>query len=450
MLDLDQFKTSQLHEPTTLEKVKKEVDDIVFYQDIDRALVLAEQIELKLGIQLDDENISTSQDGYPGVLKILRFLSLPVLSEEEIKSLLQHHLADVLDVKNFDIVERLKRKFLVLPWDYRDQIKKDILQVLHNNSERLTSSKIRVEEREAPPTIANWLKNFIRNFGSDKVDKLKKAQYLTNDPNVVALNREEKNKITNLLNLYDSLKISSLTPEGTDPFITYIEDGRIKSLENGRIIDLGISITPEGEEKGGSLQKKGLPRKLDIPRATPPADPLEFLKQKYSTYRRQRERVLKLEDEILVKTQGNAENIKKELAVASRNDEKNKVIACVKIMARQKALITALGDNPAWFEAVSGYIISKYGQQYNPEDVTAALSNLKMDLTAPAALSEFLQYLLKDKLKMSENDSALVGVEIGQLLGDQYQGLAYGNEETGSFEWTKNKIEDQRLVSDVD
>jgi hypothetical protein len=160
--------------------------------------------------------------------------------------------------------------------------------------------------------------------------------------------------------------------------------------------------------------------------------------------------VLELEDGILVRTQGEVEQIKKELAVASRNDEKNKVIACVKIMARQKALITALRDNPAWLEAVSGYIVSKYGQQYNPEDVTAALSNIKMDLTAPAALSEFLQYLLKDKLKMGENDSALVGVEIGQLLGDQYQGLAYGSQETGSFEWTKNKIEDQRLVSEVE
>jgi len=450
MLDLDQFKTSQLHEPATLEKVKKEVADIVFYQDIDRALVLVEQIELKLGIQLDDEKISATQDEYLGFLKILRFLSLPVLPEEEIKNLLQRHLADVLDVENFDIVERLERKFLVLPWDYRDQVKKDFQQALHNNSQRLTGKKIGAEGREAPPTIANWLKNFVRNFGTEKVDKLKKVQYLTSDPNVSALNGREKAKVTNLLNLYISLKISSLSPEGTDSFITYIdEDGRIKSLENGRIVDLGISTAP-GAEKAGVPVKRELPSRLDIPKTAAPLDPLELLKQKYLTYRRQREKVLKQEDEILVKTQGEAEDIKKELATASRQNEKVRVIACLKILARQKKLINSLKENPAWFEEVINYIASKYGRQYKPEEVTAALSNLKMNSTTPAAVSEFLQYLLREKLKMNGNDSALIGVEVGQLLGKQFQGIAYGNQETGNFEWTENIIKDQKLISEAE
>ena len=78
-----------------------------------------------------------------------------------------------------------------------------------------------------------------------------------------------------------------------------------------------------------------------------------------------------------------------------------------------------------------------------------AVANLKMEAKNPAAISELLQYILKEKLKLNENDSALIGVEIGQLLGEAYQSLAYGNQVTGSFEWSQNKIVDKKLVSEI-
>ena len=78
--------------------------------------------------------------------------------------------------------------------------------------------------------------------------------------------------------------------------------------------------------------------------------------------------------------------------------------------------------------------------------VADAISNMKLDPVDPAALSEFLQYLLKERLNMSENGSALVGVEIGQILKESYQGIAYGNQVAGIFEWTKIKIENQRFI----
>ena len=78
-----------------------------------------------------------------------------------------------------------------------------------------------------------------------------------------------------------------------------------------------------------------------------------------------------------------------------------------------------------------------------------ALGDLKINSETSAAISEFLQYLLREKLRLDENTSALIGVEIGQLMGGEYQGVAYGNPDNGNFEWEKNKIENGCLVSEI-
>jgi len=134
------------------------------------------------------------------------------------------------------------------------------------------------------------------------------------------------------------------------------------------------------------------------------------------------------------------------LSAASRNNDAPRVIACLKVFARQGALAKALRSSPAWIEAVGTYFQKQYGGLYSEQEVSRATSALRSDPTTPAALSEFLQYILKEKLRMSENDSALVGVEVSQLMGGQYQSITFGNQATGSFEWAQGEIKNNELV----
>ena len=170
--------------------------------------------------------------------------------------------------------------------------------------------------------------------------------------------------------------------------------------------------------------------------------PLLLLKQKYQSYLNQRQHIMDLEIDLALKTQGDTAQIINKLMKASDNRDGDQLIACLLILARQKTMVTALRESTGW----TGYVQEKYSKLYNTQVVADAISNLKLDPVDPAALSEFLQYFLKERLKMSENDSALVGVEIGQILKDKYQGIAYGNQVAGIFEWTKIKIENQRFI----
>jgi hypothetical protein len=277
-----------------------------------------------------------------------------------------------------------------------------------------------------PPTVANWVQDYIQHNGSSlsDFDALKLSAYLGSSSNVRSLSLPEKDRIRKLIRLYRNLKFF---PE---------------SMEGKEI--MGWDFFPlEGNSAAPHISVSVNERAFDT------RPPLDQLKGKYASYRRERSAILRLEDQLLVKTKGESEAVKKEFSVAVRNEDKNTVIACLMIMARQGALFTALRDNPAWFSAVSEYVQKKYTGYYKPDEIMYAISNFKLEPSATAAISEFLQYILLDKMKLSENEAALVGVEIGQVLGSSYQGIAYGNQETGNFEWSENKIVDNKLVGEV-
>jgi hypothetical protein len=50
-------------------------------------------------------------------------------------------------------------------------------------------------------------------------------------------------------------------------------------------------------------------------------------------------------------------------------------------------------------------------------------------------LQKFIRELLEQKLGWSEDDSAKLGIRIGNILGEPYQGWAWYNQESGKFEW---------------
>lgn len=438
MIDLKKITKEQLLNPVFAQEVFKETNEATLF--ISRhTKELAEFLVQRLGLDDLDRELSPLEKEYSVWVSRLRFAVLSHYSDRGAESFFEQRIYDAVGLEELDILEVVRVKLIDILIENRDDYKDRLRMALLRNTQPVPAQfSIVINNNKLESNVKNWFRDYFSQVGTEEDDKLKQAQYFSNNPNFGRLAYKDKEKLKILFRLYHRLIISSWTPEGVEETMTIMDKrGQLYDLQEGRFVRMIKDIS-----------KPVLRKKESVPPVSS-LDSMELLKQKYQQYREQRRDVLRIEDGILVRTQGEVERIKKELATASRNNNKDKVIACLKIMARQKALITALHDNPAWFEAVSSYIVSKYGKQYEPDDVAESLSNLKMDSGTPAALSEFLQYLLKDKLKMSENDSALVGVEIGQLLGDQYQGLAYGNQETGSFEWIKNKIEEQKLVSEV-
>ena len=371
---------------------------------------------------------------YQGLVTWLKFIIVHTLLDEDLFRLFRDNLIIGFEL-GFDLREKVKKIFII-SWDpLLRGVKRDfILKALSENKEQLGKNTIKMRDGKFEPlNVANLLLDYNRLAKSDGPrDSLEEANYLNESTSAKQLSKGERDLALKILQLYDFV--------------------RFPPLEE-LVREMALSPVTFPNEPKEIKSKRGLPIKplLSPSDKTPVAinasiDALEILRQKYQSYRIQRQKVLQLEDEILVKTKGDPEGIKKELAAASRNRDKERLIASIKVLARQGALISSWQNSQAWQQAVSDYIVKKYSNKDNNQDVANAVSNLKINLGTPEVMAEFLQYLLKEKLGMTENDSALVGSEIGQILKGDYQSMAYGNEESGSFEWKKNKIEDQQLV----
>jgi len=86
---------------------------------------------------------------------------------------------------------------------------------LYANSDELTSNRILLDDREVTPSIANWLKDFLKIQGSEMFDDLALAQYLSTSVNAKKLNPTEKDLLRKLLRLYRNLSFFPASMENT-------------------------------------------------------------------------------------------------------------------------------------------------------------------------------------------------------------------------------------------
>ncbi|NLZ74637.1 hypothetical protein GX917_01920 [Candidatus Falkowbacteria bacterium] len=86
-----------------------------------------------------------------------------------------------------------------------EDLEEQVIEILYNNNEQLTTNSIIIDNRELAPTISNWLKDFIKLNGSEIFDELKMIEYLNSSPNAKKLNTPEKDLLRKLLKLYKNL-----------------------------------------------------------------------------------------------------------------------------------------------------------------------------------------------------------------------------------------------------
>ncbi|MFA6098897.1 MAG: hypothetical protein WCV50_05110 [Patescibacteria group bacterium] len=449
MIDLKNTTRQKLLEPEFAKRVFSEAYDYVRFVER-RTYQLAEFLDKTLQIRPEGA-MNELERSYSLWISKLRFAGLQFYSEKEVESFFEQRIYDALGSEDFDLMDVVIGRLVQIYISERDAFKERLRQALLRNNQRVPGSLV-INNEQVPSVVKNWFRDYFRKVGTEGVDKLKEAQYFSDNINFKKLPYTEQKKLKELFHLFERLGIPSLTPEGIEDTMTMIDDdGNIFDLQNGRFVLIAKQKTFEPmKPKNGKSQVINIDKSVMESAPVGQSDPLALLKKKYQDYRLQRQVVLDLEDQLVNDTKGEPEMVKRELAQASRQNEKIKVIACLKILARQGSLATALSDNLAWHAAVQEYIQKKYASQYKPDEINSATFALKSDPGSPAGISELLQYLLREKLEFDENDSALVGVEIGQLMGVRYEGLAYGDQETGNFTWAKNYIKNSKLVSEND
>ena len=102
--------------------------------------------------------------------------------------------------------------------------------LFYNNQEKLSDHQIILDGHPASPSVANWLKDFIKKYGSDLFNEVTLAEYLSQSPNIKTLKPDEKELVRKVLKLYRNLVFF---PESMDGVM--IDNWEIFPVNRGEI-----------------------------------------------------------------------------------------------------------------------------------------------------------------------------------------------------------------------
>lgn len=220
----------QLNDKKFFEEIKTKSRDFIdfdqFREAYDLAKLLEQSVEQIKGYK--DRNYELYH-AYKEIIIILRWVGLPIMTEDMVVDHFKNYFTKIFKIDWYDY-ENLWRKLSVillsiLDYNMRDQYKRRLIQALFNNQENITSRKLIINNQEKLPTVANWMQDYISVLGTGKTDKLVRTQYFVNSKNTKNLNERERSRIKILFDLYERLKLSSLTLEGLEEEIPVNQNG---------------------------------------------------------------------------------------------------------------------------------------------------------------------------------------------------------------------------------
>ena len=86
-----------------------------------------------------------------------------------------------------------------------DVLEDKVESFLYNNQEKISEHRLVMDGHPASPSIANWLKDFIKKYGSDIFNEVSLAEYLSSAPNISVITLAEKELVRKVLKLYRNL-----------------------------------------------------------------------------------------------------------------------------------------------------------------------------------------------------------------------------------------------------
>lgn len=127
-------------------------------------------------------------------------------AEEErvVLNFLEKDLLSILSTDDIAGPQRLNGSLIYLLINKKDSLNKFIRTFL-TNQEQISSHRILLDGKEQDPTIANWIKHFVKENGSGIPGNIALAKYLTSSSDVLSLKEDEKKILKKVLKLYKNL-----------------------------------------------------------------------------------------------------------------------------------------------------------------------------------------------------------------------------------------------------
>jgi hypothetical protein len=439
------------------EAFEKGVDDFIKFNMTNEAFGFVENLTLLIN------EFPKFKETYPYLFKryqdlILKakWIALPRFSEKEIIDLFEYSFVKIFELEFYNIWNKIEMKLITIAFcEDRDEFKKKIREALLRNKEDFTNRTIIYEDKKYKPTIGNWLLLYNKILGTESLSHLKRAQFFVSNSNIKTLDPKEKENLRTLINLYERLKLSSLTLEGFEEDISVNEPGRKGIIRGGvfypeneklirdfrkRIKDFEDSMKFEKilkpikhenikiQEAQNNKTIKQEDREIQGAKRQEISTKEKILSEVFKGQLEQKT-IYNFEREIIDETRKNPEKIKSILKQALDVPEREKAIAALKLLAQINELPELVKDE----KIGQGFIffLSNLGEKITIDDLKRMSNSIKYT-------NLFLQYVLKNKLGLNENDSAKIGVQFSNILSTfnkDFRKMVYFNADKGEFRW---------------
>src|SRR3989344_4168832 len=256
--------------------------------------------------------------------------------ENILLNMLEKNFLRVLKDNNINSVSLLNSGLLAVMNNVQG-FRKEAIDALLRNSEKMTSRDFFLEDKMQAPTCGNWLKDFIAQYGSGDFDSLVLSEFLSKSKNVEKLDAPEKDLIEKLLIIYRNIKF-------------FIPSEDINSPEELYIIPVSIEAEEPIKSKAGILDRfykcgneKWVKAPIDIQK-----NDNDTANQVLDAYRGDVAREAKVAgfaDEMKKKFGQDNKAIRGEFFIAVRNGDVEKTVAILRILAEMSDIENMLAED---------------------------------------------------------------------------------------------------------
>ena len=183
-------------------------------------------------------------------------LAEPVNDKTKIITIFSEQLINNLQAKNSEITSL--NIFIFKAFNTYSDLEEKAINALYANQENIGTKRITLEDHEVGPTVAHWLKDFIKLNGSELFDEIVLVQYFADSANVKKLNAEEKKLLRKLLKLYRNLVFfpESLENVPLEKWELFPTDSALAPIENQTQVKTKVTSPAPAPAPAPSLQEE--------------------------------------------------------------------------------------------------------------------------------------------------------------------------------------------------
>jgi hypothetical protein len=434
------------------ENLKKQIlSQVIAYQDIRYAGVILTRIkplfERHQNI-LQSRNPEFHQEWEDIFIK-LEWIRLHTLPEKRILDLMENNFIVIYDIPYYDLPRKFKTRMFWKPLDERDDFKHQVQEALLRNNQVLTKEDIVAGTHEQDGRVGNWIGDYNDKLGTGPVDNVKFSNYIVNSQNTADLSEQSREKLKILLTFYEYLKYSSLSLAGAEENVAFVDarDHKLKILADGELIEAkpnkwlerafellgrgksGKQGIEETKAESGRLEVIAKPRvepRLKSGRSLPLKSGRNSMLTAYSQLpiplAQIREKVVDLQKRVEI----NPKILEQVLDNPGKVRDKAYVVAALLLAAKRGDLVSLLDRD-----------LVRRADQVTSADLDRDMVRRADQVTSADQVTtvQFIRDILEKNLGWSAEDSAKIGIRIGNILGGEHKGLAYYDKGEGVFRW---------------